>query len=94
MEQAKMNQKTIYIRSIIIAFLMLSVFSASAQYSLTFQVTNACNGANSGAITVIVTDPIVPADTYTFDWTGPNGYVNSTMLTSIGALEGGSYNVV
>ncbi len=73
---------------------MLSVFSASAQYSLTFQVTNACNGANSGAITVIVTDPIVPADTYTFDWTGPNGYVNSTMLTSIGALEGGSYNVV
>ncbi|GEM_PF-1860213 len=92
--ESNMNRSSSLTR-VLLTFGLISIsYMASAQFTLDFQVTNACNGANSGAITIVVTDPIVPADTYTFDWTSIGGYTNTTTLTSIGALAADTYTVV
>lgn len=93
MEQTQMTKKTVFIRSIIAAFLLLSGFSASAQFDLDIGVTNACNGPNSGAIEVTILNDLV-GGAFTYDWAGPNGYTNTTAVGFIATPEPGTYTMM
>lgn len=59
------------------------------QFTVTEAITNAsCFGVCDGAIDITVD----PDDTYTFSWTGPNGFANSN--PDISGLCAGSYTLV
>ncbi|WNB17278.1 T9SS type B sorting domain-containing protein [Marivirga arenosa] len=53
-------------------------------------------GVSDGGIDLTVTSSFGGTDTFTFDWTGPNGYTNTLTGVSDGditSVEGGTYNV-
>ncbi|MEQ9301438.1 MAG: gliding motility-associated C-terminal domain-containing protein [Cyclobacteriaceae bacterium] len=93
MKQIQMTKKIAIIRSIVVAFLLVSGFSASAQFDLDIEVTNACNGPNSGAIEITILNDLV-GGAFTYDWAGPSGFTSTTAVGFIATPEPGTYTVM
>ncbi|MEM8894421.1 MAG: hypothetical protein AAGC88_07580, partial [Bacteroidota bacterium] len=93
MELALMKKIAIIIRMSLVATLLSAAYTASAQFDLDVEVTNACNGPNSGAIEVTILNDLV-GGAFTYEWAGPNGFTNTTATGFIATPEPGNYTVM
>lgn len=80
------SNKKIYIANIVL-MILLSYFNSYAD-DVTATATATIGTSNSGAISLAITGGTAP---YTYSWTGPGGYVNTSK--NIAGLDSGEYCV-